>query len=299
MKKEKLNLWLGMLIAALNYKIIKVFRNDIVLRKHLITSLIVLGSIMLGVAGLKIDIPQPHQKDLAISEIAKTAKLEPLQSITLKNPPMMKEVTATDAETANLEVTATDAETSKIEVTATDAETQAETEISSEIKTEASTEKFWQEDTQFETEQEAEASSVDQGTHYQEDLLFPPFLDIAKIKEANINLEDLYWLAHLIYAENGSNSYRCQLYTGLVVINRVLSKEYPISVKDIIFSKGQYSTVSEGIIYEEPSEQAWQIAWDILLGNTEKIPANVVYQAMFVQGDGIFAEIDGEYFCYE
>ena len=279
MKKQKLNLWLGMLVAVLNHKIIKFFQDSInnkfIFRKSLMIALVVCGTLMLFVAVLKIE--PPHQKNSAISEIAETAKLEPLQSITFKNPPFGKEATATDAEAPKkIEVTATDAETSKVEKSATDAETQAET---------------------AETEPEtAETKPVTE--HETEALVFPTFLDLSKAKEANINLEDLYWLAHIIFAENGSNTALCQIYTGLVIVNRKLHEEYPNTIKDVIFSPGQYSTVDEGKIWEEPSEEAWQIAWDILSGNTEKIPENVVYQAMFIQGSGIFKEIDGEYFCY-
>ncbi len=292
MKKQKLNLWLGMLVAVLNHKIIKFFQNGInnkvIFRKSLMIALVVCGTLMLFVTVSKIE--PPHQKNSAISEIAETANLEPLQSITFKNPPFGKEATATDAEAPKkIEVTATDAETSKVEKSATDAETQAET-AETETETEAETEPVTEHETEAETEPVTE--------HETEALIFPTFLDLSKAKEANINLEDLYWLAHIIFAENGSNTDLCQIYTGLVIVNRKLHAEYPNTIKDVIFSPGQYSAVDEGKIWEEPSEEAWQIAWDILSGNTEKIPENVVYQAMFIQGSGIFKEIDGEYFCY-
>ena len=120
-----------------------------------------------------------------------------------------------------------------------------------------------------------------------------------KNEETNINQEDLYWLAHVIGAENGNTSYECQLYTGLVVVNRKNDIDFPNTIKEVVFAEGQYAVVSNNRIYMEPSEETWQIAKDILLGKTKKIPDNVVYQAMFVQGSGVYANVDGNYFCYK
>ena len=47
--------------------------------------------------------------------------------------------------------------------------------------------------------------------------------------------EDVMLLARLIEAEGGVESYQCKLYIGSVVLNRVYSKSFPDTIRDVIF----------------------------------------------------------------
>ena len=123
----------------------------------------------------------------------------------------------------------------------------------------------------------------------------------AKVKKQTINENDLYALSHLIYAEAGSElcSDEARYYVGSVVLNRVKSKYFkPNTIEGIIFQKGQYECTWIGTYYNEPTDICVKISKD-LLQNGSKLPDNVVFQAEFKQGDGVYKYIDDMYFCYK
>ncbi len=230
MKIKKIFLSLSIVIAILNYKILKITefkKMNFVIRKTL-KAFIILSVIVMNI---KIS-------SLQNSFIGKEIELESVEVQILQSPIPIKE--------------------------------------SSSIKDKSQEIEYIEEETETDTDTEENTK-----------------------EEANIDQEDLYWLAHVIGAENGNMSYRCQLYTGLVVVNRKEDLDFPNTIKDVVFADGQYAVVANGTIYSEPSEETWQIAKDILLEKTERIPEDVVYQAMFVQGSGVFANVDGNYFCYK
>lgn len=119
---------------------------------------------------------------------------------------------------------------------------------------------------------------------------------VAEKEKDTVDENDLMLLAKLIYLENGSGSDEVQLLTGNVVLNRVASKKYPNTIKEVIYQKGQYS-VSSKIKSTKPSERAIKNAKRLLEGE-RFCPSNVVYQSRFKQGSGVYKKINGEYFCY-
>lgn len=119
---------------------------------------------------------------------------------------------------------------------------------------------------------------------------------VAEKEKDTVDENDLMLLAKLIYLENGSGSDEIQLLTGNVVLNRVASKKYPNTIKEVIYQKGQYSITSK-IKSTKPSERAIKNARRLLEGE-RFCPSNVVYQSRFKQGSGVYKKINGEYFCY-
>ena len=112
-------------------------------------------------------------------------------------------------------------------------------------------------------------------------------------------VEDLDILARVINGEAGAAyvADETRYYVGSVVLNRVKSPYYPDNIHDVVFQYYQYSCTWEGgRYYEEPPEYCYVIARD-LLENGSKLPDNVLLQANFVQGDGIYAYMDTIYFC--
>lgn len=117
--------------------------------------------------------------------------------------------------------------------------------------------------------------------------------------------EDLDLLARLITAEMGCSWVPddIQLYVGSVVLNRMESSLFPDTLYDVIYQKGQYSPTWSGAINNTPDERTVENA-RTLLENGSVLPANVVFQANFKQGDGVYAEYYDEYlgtttyFCY-
>jgi len=129
--------------------------------------------------------------------------------------------------------------------------------------------------------------------------------DYPIISQKEYSDDDLDLLSRLINAEAGSEWIPdlVQLYVGSVVINRMKSDLYPDSLYDVIYQDGQYSPVMDGSINNTPDKRTVENARR-LLDEGSILPANVVFQANFVQGDGIFYEYYDEYlgtttyFCY-
>lgn len=118
--------------------------------------------------------------------------------------------------------------------------------------------------------------------------------------------EELDLLSRLIFAEVGCEWIpdNIQLYVGSVVLNRVESGLFPDNIYDVIYAKGQYSPTWSGAINNTPDERTIANA-KTLLEDGSLLPTNVVFQANFKQGDGVYYEYYDEllgtttYFCYK
>jgi hypothetical protein len=116
-----------------------------------------------------------------------------------------------------------------------------------------------------------------------------------------INEQDVHDLALIIDLES-DGSEQDRLAVGNVVLNRVECKNFPNTIQEVIRDNDtyvQYECVYNGKFDSgiEPSEEAIQIAKRLLDG--ERIfPHNVVWQAQFMQGDGLYTQIGVHYYCY-
>jgi spore germination cell wall hydrolase CwlJ-like protein len=120
-----------------------------------------------------------------------------------------------------------------------------------------------------------------------------------EITQEVINEEELELLAHLLVGEAGSDwcSDEMIYYVGSVALNRVASKHFPDTLEEVIFAKGQYACTWDGNFNREPSERHYKIAEDLLL-NGSILPPDVVYQAEFKQGSGVYKKVQNMYFCH-
>ena len=118
-----------------------------------------------------------------------------------------------------------------------------------------------------------------------------------------ISFDDLYLLARLIASEAGSDwltdEYR--MCTGEVVLNRVDSPEFPDSIHDVVYQKGQYSVVnSTRFASLKPPEVCVDAALRLLLGERHMVPG-VVFQADYIQGElfSVYTDrrLGNTYFC--
>lgn len=122
-------------------------------------------------------------------------------------------------------------------------------------------------------------------------------LEVEVLQEVAIAENELYMLAHIIYAEAGNCSDQCQMYVGSVVLNRIASEYYPNDMYSVIHQSGQYGPITNGSYYKEPNERTWSIAQE-LLENGSVLPADVIGQTGGPGGSGTYAVIDGIYFNY-
>lgn len=122
--------------------------------------------------------------------------------------------------------------------------------------------------------------------------------DISNVIE--VESEKKYLLARLVYAEAGSESDEHQQAVASVVLNRMNSDKFPDSIDEVIYQRNplQYACIEDGNIDKIPDERAIKNAyyiWD----NGSILPDNVLYQAEFKQGSGVYKQIGNTYFCYE
>lgn len=108
-------------------------------------------------------------------------------------------------------------------------------------------------------------------------------------------------LAHVIYAEAGACSESTRKYVGSVVLNRIKDEAWPDTMQEVVYQTEpaiQYGCTYDGNIDKDPDNEAYEIA-DELLRYGSVIPSNVTYQSEYIQGTGIWKEVDGIYFCFK
>lgn len=113
--------------------------------------------------------------------------------------------------------------------------------------------------------------------------------------------EDYEYLLMTIVGEAQNCSYEHQMYVGSVVLNRLHNDKYfsyADCIKDVVLAKSQYTCFNNGMAYRTPTDLNIQVAHD-LIDNGSALPGNVIFQAEFTQGEGIYAHIGNTYFCYK
>lgn len=120
--------------------------------------------------------------------------------------------------------------------------------------------------------------------------------------EAAYTDEDLNVLSHIIQCEAGYCDLEMMEGVGSVVLNRVADDRFPDSIYEVVNQPGQYRPVMSGTFQSaEPTDEVIDVAID-LLTNGSKFPPEVVWQANFVQGTGIYKTLSTSYstmyFCY-
>ena len=88
--------------------------------------------------------------------------------------------------------------------------------------------------------------------------------DVVIVEEEN---PGLIWLARIISAEAKGEPIEGQIAVGNVVLNRVEHTDFPDTIKEVIFQCNQFSPVSNGSIYSEPTETALEVAEMVLEGH--------------------------------
>lgn len=120
-----------------------------------------------------------------------------------------------------------------------------------------------------------------------------------KRQRCHMSSSNIDLMAHLINGEAGDQSDKCQQAVGIVVVNRVNDNSFKCkTIKEAIYAPGQYACTKDGNFDKKPSKQAYKNAKAVLSGNTIiDVPEDVVYQAQFVQGSGVWRKLGTETFC--
>lgn len=136
-------------------------------------------------------------------------------------------------------------------------------------------------------------------------------------KLAQYSDEDIRILTTTVFHEAGHTTEQLRQYVAQVVLNRVEDSRFPDTVKGVITQPGQYSTKyatveaanaiqatdsRNGTYYYGICEDSVKAA---MMGQVE-MPSNVLYQANFSQGKGVWKSVyfnsgwyaSTSYFCY-
>ena len=136
-------------------------------------------------------------------------------------------------------------------------------------------------------------------------------------KLAQYSDEDIRILTTTVFHEAGHTTEKLRQYVAQVVLNRVEDSRFPDTVKGVITQPGQYSTKyatveaanaiqatdsKNGTYYYGICEDSVKAA---MMGQVE-MPSNVLYQANFSQGKGVWKSVyfnsgwyaSTSYFCY-
>ena len=120
---------------------------------------------------------------------------------------------------------------------------------------------------------------------------------------APVSFAELWLLSRVIDAMAGSDwlTDDFRMCVGEVVLNRVASPEFPDTLYDVVYQKGQYAVVNTARFASlVPRRECVEVALRLLLGERHMVPA-VVYQADCVQGElfTMFSDrqLGSTYFC--
>ncbi len=79
---------------------------------------------------------------------------------------------------------------------------------------------------------------------------------------------EVEWLAQMIYAEARGEPYLGQVAVGAVIINRMLSSQFPpIRYGGVLFQSNAFQPIRNGSFYMTPNESARQAALEALSGH--------------------------------
>lgn len=82
--------------------------------------------------------------------------------------------------------------------------------------------------------------------------------------------DNIFWLARIIEAESGGESYAGKVAVGNVILNRVASPNFPNTIHNVIFDYDmgipQFSPVADGTIYNNPSQDSYSAAREAYFG---------------------------------
>ena len=118
-----------------------------------------------------------------------------------------------------------------------------------------------------------------------------------------VEFEELWLLSKIIYAEAGSVwlPMDWKMAVGEVVLNRVASPEFPDTLREVVYQRGQYNVVNTARFASlAPRRPCVDAALRLLQGERRMVPA-VVFQSDSIQGElfTMYADrrLGNTYFC--
>ena len=78
--------------------------------------------------------------------------------------------------------------------------------------------------------------------------------------------DDIYIMSQVVYAESKGEPFEGKVAVASVILNRVLSPQFPDTVQEVIFQPYAFSCVVDGKITVEPSSECYDAVYDAIKG---------------------------------
>lgn len=94
-------------------------------------------------------------------------------------------------------------------------------------------------------------------------------LELVKYYPAGVQLSipEVEWLAQMIHAEARGEPYIGQVAVGAVIINRMLSPQFPNTLRGVLFQSNAFQPIQNGSFHAIPSETSRKAALEALNGH--------------------------------
>lgn len=86
------------------------------------------------------------------------------------------------------------------------------------------------------------------------------------LKKVSVNRDELQLLARLVYSEARGESFTGQVAVAAVAMNRLQSKDFPNTLKGVIFEPYAFTAVMDGQYWLSPNKTAYRAAWEAARG---------------------------------
>lgn len=123
-----------------------------------------------------------------------------------------------------------------------------------------------------------------------------PYAQEPRYGDLTLSNEDMNLIARLICAEGESESFEGQQAIAEVILNRLVSEEFPSTVKNVIYAEGQFLG-SQQMGNVEPTYTQYKAIERALYG-PYLLPEDVVFFATFAVNDKVWGKIGVHTFCY-
>lgn len=123
-----------------------------------------------------------------------------------------------------------------------------------------------------------------------------PYAEEPRYGDLTLSGQDMELIARLICAEGESEPFEGQQAIAEVILNRLASEQFPSTVKNVIYSEGQFLG-SQNMYNKEPTYTQYK-AIDRALYGPYVLPEDVVFFATYAVNNKVWGKIGVHTFCY-
>ena len=123
-----------------------------------------------------------------------------------------------------------------------------------------------------------------------------PYAEEPRYGDLTLSDQDMELIARLICAEGESEPFDGQQAIAEVILNRLVSEQFPSTVKNVIYAEGQFLG-SQQMYRTEPTYTQYKAVERALYG-PYILPEDVVFFATFAVNDKVWGKIGVHTFCY-